>query len=345
MALSSGGRIEKWDNLKGLLMILVVLGHIFDVYANTSEVCAILRYFIYIFHMPLFLFVSGLFSKSHVKQRNARAVMSYFLLFIVIKVLVFASKWVAYGKYPGFSLISTSGVAWYAFVLCSFCLITMAVDRFEPVHIFIVSIVIGCLAGYDRNLGDKLCLMRTAVFYPFFFAGYCLDEAKIRKFFSDKKIKIASAVLIAAGFLIVWFCYDGISDLRLMYTGKNSYITVFGRNLPYAFLLRLLIYAVSALMGAAFIAVTPEKSLVSVLPSIGRKTLQIYALHMPLKYLYLGLLNDRFHIENYFVSKLPLYSVLISAVLIAVCCLPFWGTVLNKVIKIPGRKTVRAENS
>lgn len=58
-------RLPFFDNLKGILIILVVVGHFFNgaVAANTLPAWHVFD-FIYMFHMPLFIFVSGVFCKS-----------------------------------------------------------------------------------------------------------------------------------------------------------------------------------------------------------------------------------------------------------------------------------------
>lgn len=55
-------RLPYIDNLKGFLILLVVIGHLSS-YSDVSECKAAvaLSNFIYTFHMPLFLFCSGLF--------------------------------------------------------------------------------------------------------------------------------------------------------------------------------------------------------------------------------------------------------------------------------------------
>lgn len=61
-------RDAKWDNVKLILIILVVVGHVADYYMSKSTIMYIIRFYIYIFHMPAFLFVSGLFSKRVVRE-------------------------------------------------------------------------------------------------------------------------------------------------------------------------------------------------------------------------------------------------------------------------------------
>lgn len=57
-------RIALWDNLKFVLILLVVIGHFSKFFQNDSSIYRSVFLFIYAFHMPLFLFISGLFHKD-----------------------------------------------------------------------------------------------------------------------------------------------------------------------------------------------------------------------------------------------------------------------------------------
>lgn len=52
-----------FDNLKFLLIVLVVFGHSLEE-ISLEHNYAIIRAWIYSFHMPVFVFISGYFSKS-----------------------------------------------------------------------------------------------------------------------------------------------------------------------------------------------------------------------------------------------------------------------------------------
>ena len=54
-------RIFLWDNLKFFLICCVVVGHFADQYTDVSNAYGSIFLFIYSFHMPLFIFISGLF--------------------------------------------------------------------------------------------------------------------------------------------------------------------------------------------------------------------------------------------------------------------------------------------
>ena len=63
-------RVSLWDNAKFLLIFLVVLGHFADYYTKDSLNMRRLFLFIYLFHMPAFIFISGLFSKNTVNHKR-----------------------------------------------------------------------------------------------------------------------------------------------------------------------------------------------------------------------------------------------------------------------------------
>ena len=49
-----------WDNIKALLICLVVTGHCIEVSAVHHSLTRAVNYWIYSFHMPLFFFLAGM---------------------------------------------------------------------------------------------------------------------------------------------------------------------------------------------------------------------------------------------------------------------------------------------
>ena len=56
------GRINRFDNLKGFAILLIVFGHLCFIY-DKNNLVYLLRNFVYLVHLPIFFFVSGYFSK------------------------------------------------------------------------------------------------------------------------------------------------------------------------------------------------------------------------------------------------------------------------------------------
>ena len=81
---SSPQRMPYWDNLKGLLIFLVVLGDFFWQYSDYRGILG-MTLAIYVFHMPAFVFISGYFSKSG-KSTSAETLVKFLIWFVFLNV-------------------------------------------------------------------------------------------------------------------------------------------------------------------------------------------------------------------------------------------------------------------
>lgn len=63
--MNNGSRDLRFDTLKGFLILSVVFGHFFLYDATHEGLSEVMVNFFYSFHMPLFVFVSGFFTKTH----------------------------------------------------------------------------------------------------------------------------------------------------------------------------------------------------------------------------------------------------------------------------------------
>lgn len=334
MRTESENRIFELDNLKCFLIFMVVLGHAADLYADTNRVTGVIRFIIYTFHMPLFIFISGMLGKKNIRERRINNILSYLVLYLFIKVFQFIILWIVRGTAPAFRMFSDASAPWYIFALFAFSFITMAVDRVSPKYVLIFSVIVGCLAGYDSSLGDKFCLMRIFVFFPFYYAGYLTDPVKLCGYLSKKKFIPAAAAVLAALIIITAVFYDDIYLIKFIFTGRNAYSDVY-ENCWYGFLLRLLCYAVSSIVGLSLIAIVPNRNLGRLFTYLGANTVQIYALHLPIVKAAAEITEN---LTN--VSGRPTYFYLIlvfsfTVLIFAFCAIPLWGMVIRKIMHIP----------
>ena len=333
-------RFERWDNLKFVLIFLVVLGHICDPFTASSGAMRCVFLFIYTVHMPLFLFVSGLFSKKNVNEGRFYKIFSYLVLYVLIKILLSVTGAVVNGE-MNFSLFYESGVPWYVLALFAYSLVAIALKNFSYKYILAGAVIFACFVGYDNSVADFLALSRLIVFFPFFFLGYCMDIIKLEKFFSNRVVKLISWIILA-GWIVLLICkLDELYWIRPVLTGKNPYSALEKYNL-YGGLIRLIYYFIVCVLGAAFIAVIPKRTMIKCVPKIGQRTLQIYALHHVFISLIFGLTGCQIYI-----NKLPWFEavvaiVLMSAAIMGICSLKFFELPFKKIMNIP--KRTRNEN-
>ena len=183
-------RIAKWDNMKFILIYFVVLGHLIGILKSDSFFLRGLYFFIYTFHMPAFLFLSGLFSKKTVDERRFEKVFPYLVLYLFMKLFRFLLHFLTTGKASGIGLFTETGVPWFALTLFFCYLLTMAVSRINRKYLLTVAVLTGIMAGYDTSLNGFLSGMRLLTLYPFFLAGYCTPIQKLRQTFSRGRVSL-----------------------------------------------------------------------------------------------------------------------------------------------------------
>ncbi|MBR3818166.1 MAG: acyltransferase family protein [Clostridia bacterium] len=276
-------RLEKWDILKFILIFLVVLGHIADFSTRSNEYMRTLYLAIYTFHMPLFIFVSGLFAKKTVNEKRKDKIFGYLVMYFVLKFINFLYFWISAGK-TSFSVFTETGLPWFMLALFAHSLITIAVKDFSPKYVMVFGVLVACLAGYDKNINSFLALSRIIVFFPFYYAGYLFDTKKIETHCRKALPKILSVIIITAFVLTAVFFGERYYWLRPLVTGANPFASL-NTCEEYGFLIRLGYYAVAAALCYAVIVLTPSKTPLGIAAKIGRRTLPVYAFHYIILYI------------------------------------------------------------
>lgn len=270
-------RIQKWDILKFFMIFLVVLGHSADLFMAGSQAMKNLSLIIYTVHMPVFIFISGLFSKKTADEKRYDKMFGYLVLYLALKLIPFAYRFPE-TEFPGISFFTESGSPWFMLAIFAFNLITAAVKDRSPKYVLAFSIALACFAGYDENINDFLALSRIIVFYPFFYLGYYADRVKLEKLCENKKLKAAAAAVIVIFIAIVIIGGEDVFWFRALTTGRRVFHLI-ENNGKWGFLLRLAYYAVSGLVSFAVIVIAPSKTPLGFCAKLGQRTLSVYALH------------------------------------------------------------------
>ena len=86
----SSPRIPLWDNARFLAITLVVLGHALTKTTAATESAYVLYTVIYLFHIPLFVFLSGYFSSADAPTLKR---LQSVLVDLLLPYLIFESIW------------------------------------------------------------------------------------------------------------------------------------------------------------------------------------------------------------------------------------------------------------
>jgi len=163
-------RNYKIDNAKFILITLVVFGHLLEKMSAISLLNGLYR-FIYVFHMPLFVFLSGLVANAVFTPKDgqkwlATLVIPY-LVFQAINIFLFKDSFNYQVTYQSWTL-------WYLVSLATWRLVLPAIMACK--YPLFIAVLIALLAGCLNDIGYAFSLARTCYFLPFFVAGYIFKE-------------------------------------------------------------------------------------------------------------------------------------------------------------------------
>lgn len=264
-------RIPWLDVLKGVLIFLVVIGHVMLPINNESPLIGIPYDIIYAFHMPLFVFVSGLCAKHTMRDGKLRVdrIMTYVAIGFVFNILVRLCDQSAI-TIP--KLLTFSSAPWYVISLATWMLLVPFFDRLKPVVGVGIAAVVSLVMAVSPVHTDFLALSRTVSFMVWFMFGYYVPVDAVGRLREGKARWVCVAIGIVSLVLFVGM-YDELRQWLFLVNGNNVtdlgiIDTIIGKGVMTAF-------AVALSVGV--IAAVPSR--LGFLEMLGKRTLQIYVIH------------------------------------------------------------------
>lgn len=230
-------RIEFVDLAKGICISLVVLLHVFgDISGDIIQI-------MYLFHMPLFFVLSGLFFKTYdglislVKKKTNTLFIPFFFtfVFIVLPTTILQNQFLGKTTTPsnlffcadGKLNLGIDGAIW--FLLCLFAVniyfyLIFLLTKRNVVGIIVLSIICG-ISGYVLSQSDVVLPMwmdSALTAMPYFLFGYLLRTYSnvLYGSFNKKDMIYAIVSLIA---LIFVYMFDKMQGNSLIIYGDNTF--------------------------------------------------------------------------------------------------------------------------
>lgn len=255
-------RHARYCNLKLFLLYLVVYGHWIEPQIYDSELMLYQYKLIYLFHMPLFAFLSGLF--IHNGDDCVRQIKKILPIYILLQASMTLAK-------AADDLFAPCWILWFLLSYCLWSCFGWAWFRLGNKRAGCACLgalfLLGASAGYIPWL-DRTCSgSRTVVFLPYYFAGLlCPPTVQWQKYRRQGALALAAALCGASLFLKhipVAFLYQAAP---------------FGAT-ENGFALRCVCYALGCLFGFFFLCFAPGKR--APFTKAGADTLPAYLLHAP----------------------------------------------------------------
>lgn len=258
------------DNIKGLLILLAVLGHIVEPLTGPQPYLYQFYAFIYIFHMPAFLLLSGYLSKGGESFNASKIINQLIVPFVVFNFIYEIFYYIQNGEVSNYVKgLAPNWILWFIVSLIFMRIISPIIMQFK--YPIALSIAIALMASTVSYNGFTFNASRTLVFMPYYIAGCVLFRSFSGKLtFSERPV----GLLIASVFLLA--CYALADHLNLIALYGSTPLVATGMTLSNTIVVRLSYYVLTAL---AICSVCFIAARFNWLNEFGKKSLYIYLWH------------------------------------------------------------------
>ncbi|MFE7170942.1 acyltransferase family protein [Streptomyces sp. NPDC057616] len=263
-----------FDNAKYLAIVLVAMGHAWEPLRDGSRTVTAFYNFVYAFHMPAFIVISGYFSRSF---DGSPAKVKRLVTGVLVPYVVFETAYTLFTRWTDgvpdrpITLLDPLYLTWFLIALFVWRLTTpiwQAVRWPLP-----VALVIAMLATVSPSIGNDLDLQRVLQFLPYFVLGLCLRPEHFRLL---RRWRVrALAVPVLAGALAV--SYWAVPRMTGAWFFHRDSAQELGAPAWYGPLMTLAGFGCSMILVACFLSWVPGRRLF--FTALGAGTLYGYLLH------------------------------------------------------------------
>jgi fucose 4-O-acetylase-like acetyltransferase len=268
------GRDAFFDNAKYLAIVLVAVAHAWEPVMDGSRATRALYMFVYTFHMPAFILISGYFSRSFTgRPDQLRRLVSG----LVVPYLVFEVAYSLYRRWAGhtpdqaISLTDPIYLTWFLIALFAWRLSTPLWRSLR--HPLPVALAIAALGSLTPGIGQDLDLQRILQFLPFFVLGLSLRPEHF-ELVRRRAVRLA-AVPVALGALV--FTYAIAPDVRMSWFYRSTSAEELDAPWWAGPVMTFALFGCALVLTAAFLAWVPRRR--TWYTALGAGTICGYLLH------------------------------------------------------------------
>ena len=263
-------RDNYFDNLRGLLIICVIVGNSLEYISPSSVNPHYLILFLYMFHMPLFTFISGYFCKKSKRSTVEKVIDTAKIYFFAQTFYFVFNRYILDRTSVKFQLLYPSWTLWYLMALIAWYLLSDYIKNYK--RAFILSLIASLIIGFDGSIGTYASVSRIFFFLPFFIAGMAFNKDSFLEKY--KKYTIHIGILASLVLLILFFIRE-FTDVEYFFEYTNY--TFYADSPIYPFLLRVFHYIGGLIICAFLLIVFTNKK--TFLTWFGKNSLILYISH------------------------------------------------------------------
>lgn len=258
------------DNARAILITLVVIGHLVE--SIGSYWAGALYTWIYAFHMPAFVVITGYLSRSFRNEpRQVGRLLSSVAIPYVIFQCIHAAIPMAMGNDVDLNLWNPAWTLWFLVALFFWRVLTPLLRTLR--HPLLVALGLSLLAPLDAHLGGTLSWGRVLSFLPFFVLGLLATPEVLRRL-QRFRFKFFGATLLAAGLVLSFVTHEKFSAAIFFMRGGYEDIGLTGTQ---GLIVRAAVLLCGIAATLALLLVTPQRQYWWT--AVGRHSLTVYLVH------------------------------------------------------------------
>lgn len=191
-------RDPHFDNIKFVLITLVVIGHSISGIVGTFGPAGDIYRWIYTFHMPAFVVAAGYFSRTfRFDRRRSGALIDALLIpYLIFEAIHRLESTFMQGELATTSPLSPTWGLWFPLALLGWRLLTPWLQHFRPAATLTLAVAASLLAGLNSGLTGDLSAGRLLAMLPFFVIGLAMRPEHF-VWLRNTRIRISAAVYLA----------------------------------------------------------------------------------------------------------------------------------------------------
>lgn len=261
-------------NIRFLLIVCVVAGNLLEPIIQQSVWAHTIFLWIFSFHMPLFVLVTGYFARFNLQGPAGSKVLRHIALQYVLFQSIYSLLDYTIFRVPHIthSFFAPYLLLWFLAGHIVWRLLLISLRTFTFKQQLMISLALGLGVGLLPVDGVWLALSRTLIYFPFFIVGYHMNVDKMMSFFYSYRHWIA---VFSFALLSVVFYMNLPLSIGWFY-GNQTFVQL-GVSAGDGLFYRMCMYILQCIASIGFLAIVPLYA--HYITELGRRTLYVFLLH------------------------------------------------------------------
>ncbi|WP_433328875.1 acyltransferase family protein [Spirillospora sp. CA-294931] len=260
-----------FDNAKYLAILLVVIGHSLA-YLREVPVARGLYLFIYMFHMPLFIVITGYFSRNWTFSggKARKLITNVGVPYVVFEIAYSVYDWLVGRNELEISLLKPYFLTWF---LCALFMWRLSTPVWQQIRWPFAVAMVFSLLSYMSDLGGTFNIHRVIGLLPFYVLGLMLRPEHF-ELLKRPSARVAGFGVLTAGLGAAYLAMDRMNKDWVYWKDPHEELGV--GNVA-GTVMRVAMFACAVTLVAAFLAIVPRKK--TWFTKLGATTLYAFLLH------------------------------------------------------------------